>query len=52
LDTPAQVEIAEKRVEVTLPKRAHNPVLIAAGTGETATPVPWWGGRRLALRFR
>lgn len=52
LDTPAQVEIAEKRVEVTLPKRAHNPVLIAAGIGETATPVPWWEGRRLALRFR
>jgi len=52
LDTPAQVEIAEKRVEVTLPKRAHNPVLIAAGIGETATPVHWWGGRRLALQFR
>jgi hypothetical protein len=52
LDTPAQVEIAEKRVEVTLPKRAHNPVLIAAGIGETATPVPWWEGRPLVLRFR
>ena len=52
LDTPAQVEIAEKSVEVTLPKRAHNPVLIAAGIGETATAVPWWGGRQLALRFR
>jgi transposase len=52
LDTPAPVEIAEKRVEVTLPKRAHNPVLIAAGIGETATPIPWWEGRRLALRFR
>ena len=52
LDTPAQVEITENRVEVTLPKRAHNPVLIAAGMGEKATPVPWWGDRRLVLRFR
>jgi hypothetical protein len=41
-------EIAEKCVEVILPKGAHNPVLIAAGIGEIATPVAGWGGRRLA----
>ena len=52
LDTPAHVEIAEKRVEVTLPKRAHNPVLIAAGLAEKATTIPWWEDRRLVLRFR
>lgn len=52
LDTPAQVEIIKDRVEITLPKRAHNPLLIAAGFGEKATPVPWWEGRRLVLRFR
>ena len=52
LDTPAQVEIAEHRVEVTLPKRAHNPLLIAAGFGKTTTPIPWWQGRPLAFRFR
>ena len=52
LDTPAQVEIAEDRVEIILPKRAHNPVLIAAGLAEKATAVPWWGGRPLVLRFR
>ena len=52
LDTPAQVEIAEDRVEVTLPKRAHNPLLIAAGFGKTTTPIPWWQGRPLAFRFR
>jgi hypothetical protein len=52
LNTPAQVEIAEDRVDVTLPKRAHNPLLIAAGLGKTATPIPWWDNRPLALRFR
>jgi hypothetical protein len=52
LDTPAQVEIAEDRVEVTLPKRAHNPLLIAAGFHKTTTPIPWWQGRPLAFRFR
>ncbi len=52
LNTPAQVEIAEDQVEVTLPKRAHNPLLIAAGFGKTATPIPWWDNRPLALRFR
>lgn len=52
LNTPAQVEIREDRVEVTLPKRAHNPLLIQAGLGQTTTPVPWWEGRPLALQFR
>ncbi|MGH7771396.1 MAG: transposase [Candidatus Binatia bacterium] len=42
LDTPARVEIGEYQVEVTLPKRAHNPLLIAAGFGEKTTTVPWW----------
>src|SRR5215469_17465075 len=31
LNTPAEVEIESNRVRVTLPKRAHNPLLIAAG---------------------
>src|SRR5664280_1883736 len=31
LNTGAQVEITDQRVQVTLPKRAHNPLLIAAG---------------------
>lgn len=52
LNTPAQIEIREDRVEVTLPKRAHNPLLIEAGFGQTTTPIPWWEGKPLALRFR
>ena len=52
LNTPAQVEIQTNRVEVLLPKRAHNPLLIAAGFGENTTPIPWWNGLPLALKFR
>jgi hypothetical protein len=52
LNTPAEVEITDQRVEVTLPKRAHNPLLLAAGFGQGATPIPWWDGRPMALRFR
>jgi hypothetical protein len=52
LNTPAEVEITDKRVEVTLPKRAHNPLLLAADFGQGSTPIPWWDGRRLVLKFR
>jgi hypothetical protein len=49
LNTPAEVEITDNRVEVTLPKRAHNPLLLAAGFGQSSTPIPWWDRRPLAL---
>jgi hypothetical protein len=52
LDLSAQIEIDQGRVEVILPKRAHNPVLRAAGIGEKATRVPWWGNRALTFSFR
>jgi hypothetical protein len=52
LNTGAQVEITDQRVQVTLPKRAHNPLLIAAGFTEKSTPIPWWQGRPLHIQFR
>ncbi len=52
LNTPAEVEITDKRVEVALPKRAHNPLLLAAEFGQGSTLIPWWDGRRLFLTFR
>lgn len=52
LDTPAQIRIGEYDVEVTYPKRAHNPLLIAAGFAEKTTPIPWWTNNQLTLRFR
>jgi len=51
LDTPAQIEIGAKRVEVQLPKRAHNPLLIAAGVGQKEIAIPWWDNYRLAITF-
>src|SRR3989449_892779 len=41
LDTPAQIEIGEQRVEVQLPKRAHNPLMIAADVGKKEIAIPW-----------
>lgn len=52
LNTPAEVQIDSDRVQVTLPKRAHNPLLIAAGFVDKSTPIPWWDGRPLQICFR
>lgn len=51
LDTPAQIEIGDQRVEVQLPKRAHNPLLIAAGVGKKESAIPWWENFKLAITF-
>jgi len=51
LDTPAQIEIGAKRVDVQLPKRAHNPLLIAAGVGQKEIAIPWWDNYKLAITF-
>ncbi len=51
LDTPAQIEIGDQRVEVQLPKRAHNPLLIAADVGKKEIPIAWWDNYKLALTF-
>jgi hypothetical protein len=52
LDMPAQIEIDDHRVEVILPKRAHNPILRAAGVAEKTVRIPWWDNRRLLFHFR
>jgi hypothetical protein len=52
LNLSAQVEINGRRVEVTLPRRAHDPVLRAAGIGEQSTRVPWWDNRPLTFSIR
>ncbi len=49
LKSPASICVTEREVVVELPRRAHNPILIASGLLDESTPVPWWGGR--ALRF-
>jgi len=49
IDATASVEITESEILVRFQKRAHNPLLIAAGFHETDVKVPWLSGRRLRL---
>ena len=51
LDVSARVQIQEQQVTVRLDKRAHNPYLVASGLGDDPTPMPWFGGKTLVLRF-
>lgn len=51
LDVSATVEVLEHEVVVTLDKRAHNPYLVASQLADEPTPMPWFGGKRLAIRY-
>jgi hypothetical protein len=51
LDVSATVEILEHEVVVTVDKRAHNPYLVASRLADEPTPMPWFGDKRLAIRF-
>ena len=51
LDVSATVEVLEDDVVVRLDKRAHNPYLVASQLADEATPMPWFGGKRLIIRF-
>ncbi len=49
IDATASVHITEDEILVRFQKRAHNPLLIAAGFHKTDIRVPWLGGKRLRL---
>lgn len=49
IDATATVSVTEAEVVVRFQKRAHNPLLLAAGLGDTNVPIPWLGGKRLRL---
>jgi transposase len=51
IEATAQVHILEKEIEVQFQKRAHNPLLLAAGFDKKNLPIPWLGGKRLQLLF-
>lgn len=50
-DVPGQVVITNDTITVELARRAHNPLLIAAGFVDRRISVPWLGDRQLVLRF-
>ena len=51
IDASARVKITDDEVDVRFQKRAHNPLLIAAGCDKSDIAVPWLGDKRLRLIF-
>ena len=51
VEATAQVHIHEKEIVVQFQKRAHNPLLVAAGFDKKHVRIPWLGGKRLRLLF-
>lgn len=51
INATAGVNITPDAIVVRFQKRAHNPLLLAAGFDKTAVTVPWLGNRRLHLVF-
>src|SRR3954468_16721793 len=51
IDATAGIAIDEDEVVVRFQRRAHNPLLLAAGFDRTDIKVPWLGGKRLRLVF-
>jgi hypothetical protein len=51
IDATAHVAVSERDIVVRFQKRAHNPLLVAAGFDKTDVRVPWLGRRRLNLVF-
>lgn len=51
INAVAHVTIGERAITVRFQKRAHNPLLMAAGFAHTDTAVPWLGRKKLRLVF-
>jgi hypothetical protein len=51
IDASATLMISESDLVVRFQKRAHNPLLLAAGFDNTMVRVPWLGGKRLQFIF-
>lgn len=51
IDATAHIQIDARAIGVHFQKRAHNPLLIAAGFDKTDVRIPWLGNKRLHLLF-
>lgn len=51
IDATAMIGITPSEITVRFQKRAHNPLLIAAGFRKADTPIPWLANRKLKLIF-
>jgi hypothetical protein len=51
IDAVGLITLSDDVIQVQYQKRAHNPLLIAAGFGTTDVPIPWLGNKRLRFVF-
>jgi transposase len=51
VDATATIRLTKTEVLVRFQKRAHNPLLLAAGFHQTDVPVPWLGRKHLRLEL-
>ena len=51
IDATASITIDERNICVQFQKRAHSPLLVAAGFDKTDTRIPWLGNKRLQFLF-
>jgi len=51
INASAHIAITESHILVRFQKRAHNPLLMAAGFHEKDVPIPWLGNKKLRLLF-
>ncbi len=51
IDATATLHLDERSLVVRFQKRAHNPLLLAAGFEHTDIPIPWLGNRHLQFQF-
>ncbi len=51
VDANAVVTLTATDIQVRFQKRAHNPILLAAGFDTLATRIPWLGGKTLRFMF-
>lgn len=51
IDATAAIQVTEREVVVRFQRRAHNPLLLAAGFGNTNVAIPWLGKKRLRIEL-
>jgi hypothetical protein len=49
IDATAVIRVTDKEVAVRFQRRAHNPLLLAAGFAQTDVSIPWLGKKRLRI---
>jgi hypothetical protein len=49
IDATAVIRVTDKEVVARFQRRAHNPLLLAAGFAQTDVPIPWLGKKRLRI---